>query len=148
MSDKPFRILPLVNEENRHFWEGGAREELCFLRCEACSYYVHPPAPVCPECLGRELSPRPVSGRGTVHTYTVNHHPWIPGFDPPYVVAIVELEEQPGLRLTTNITGCEIDDVCIGLPVRVRFEQVADDVYLPLFEPAGAAGSADGKGAS
>jgi acetyl-CoA acetyltransferase/uncharacterized OB-fold protein len=136
MSEKPFRILPLVNDENRHFWEGGARGELCFLCCEACSYYVHPPAPVCPECLGRELAPRAVSGRGVVHAYTVNHQPWIPGFDPPYVVAIVEIDEQPGLRLTTNVTGCEIDAVSIGMPVEVRFEEIADDVYLPLFEPA------------
>jgi hypothetical protein len=141
MSEKPFRILPLVSDENRHFWEGGARGELLFLCCEACRYYVHPPAPVCPECLGRKLAPRPVSGRGSVYSFTVNHHPWIPGFDPPYVVAIVELEEQAGLRLTSNITGCEIDAVSIGMPVQVCFEEIADEVYLPLFEPAGREGA-------
>ena len=147
MSEKPFRILPLVNDENRHFWEGGARGELCFLCCDACGHYVHPPAPVCPECLGRVLSPRAVSGRATVHTFTVNHHPWIPGFEPPYVVAIVEIEEQSGLRLTTNIVGCEIDEVHIGMPVRVRFEELGDEVHLPLFEPAGEAGAARREGA-
>jgi acetyl-CoA acetyltransferase/uncharacterized OB-fold protein len=136
MSEKPFRILPLVNDENRHFWEGGARGELCFLSCEACGYYVHPPAPVCPECLGRELSAKAVSGRGSVLSYTVNHHPWIPGFDPPYVVAIVELAEQLGLRLTSNITHCEIDAVSIGMPVQVCFEPIAEELHLPLFEPA------------
>ena len=76
-----------------------------------------------------------MSGRGTVHTFTVNHQPWIPGYEPPYAVAIVELEEQEGLRLMTNVVGCPPDDVHIGMPVRVTFEH-HDDVWLPLFTPA------------
>ena len=136
MSEKPFRLQPLVNDENKHFWEGGANAELRFLRCRDCGFYIHPPAPVCGECLSREWSDEAVSGRGVVHTFTVNHHPWIPGFDPPYVVAIVELEEQKGLRLMTNIVHCPIEDVHIGMPVRVCFEPLEDGAYLPLFEPA------------
>ena len=69
-----------------------------------------------------------------MHTYTVNHQPWYPGFDPPYVVAIVALPEQEALRLTTNIVGCAPGDVRIGLPVRVTFDHY-DDVWLPMFEP-------------
>lgn len=134
MADAPFRLLPAVGPDNEHFWHGGAEGELRFLRCDACRSYVHPPAPVCPECLGRALSPEAVSGRATVHTYTVNHHPWVPGFDPPYVVAIVDVEEQPGLRLTTNIVGCEPDEVSIGMPVRVVFEARDDGIFIPLFE--------------
>jgi uncharacterized OB-fold protein len=133
----PTRLLPAVGPDNEHFWQGGGDGELRFLRCDACRYYIHPPAPLCPECLGRALTPGAVSGLGVVHTYTVNHQPWIPGFDPPYVVAIVELAEQPGLRLTTNIVSCEIDDVEIGMPVRVVFEDLGQGVYLPLFEPTG-----------
>ena len=136
MSDKPFRLLPAVTPENEHFWHGGAEGELRFLRCEDCRTYVHPPAPLCPGCLSRSLAPQAVSGRAVVHTFTVNHQPWIPGFDPPYVVAIVELEEQPGLRLTTNVVGCEPEDVEIGMAVKGVFEDVGDDVFLPLFEPA------------
>jgi uncharacterized OB-fold protein len=75
-----------------------------------------------------------VSGRGVVHTFTVNHQPWIPGFDPPYLVAIIELDEQPGLRFTTNLVGVEPDEARIGMPVQVTFEQW-EDVWLPLFEP-------------
>ena len=59
---------------------------------------------------------------------------WIHGFDPPYAVAIVELDEQPGLRLTTNVVGCEPDQVAIGMRVRVTFEE-RDGVHVPLFEP-------------
>jgi uncharacterized OB-fold protein len=135
MSEQVFRILPAVGPENEHFWRGGADGELRFLRCSACRSYVHPPAPICPECLARELAPEPVSGRGRVHTFTINRQPWIPGFDPPYVIAIVELTEQPGLRLTTNLVHVEIEDVEIGMPLRVVFEPCDDGIYLPLFEP-------------
>lgn len=136
MTAKPFRLLPEVTPENEHFWRGGAAGELRFLHCGACDHYVHPPAPRCPLCLGAGLAPRAVSGRARLHTWTLNHQPWIPGFDPPYVVAIVELEEQPSLRLTTNLVGCEPAAVRIGMPLRVVFEAREDGVFLPLFEPA------------
>jgi len=136
MSDRPdFRLLPQVTAENEHFWQGGREGELRFLRCDGCATFVHPPAPVCPDCLGRALTPGAVSGLGRVQTFTVNHQPWIPGFEPPYVIAIVELDEQPGLRLTTNIVGCAPEVVSIGMRVRVVFEE-RDAVWLPLFEPA------------
>lgn len=135
MSEKSFRLLPAVTPENEHFWHGGARGELCFLRCTACRTFIHPPAPLCPDCLSRQLAPAAVSGRATLHTYTVNHHPWIPGFDPPYVVAIVDIEEQEGLRLTTNLVGCAVEDIRIGMALRVCFEEREDGIFLPLFEP-------------
>jgi uncharacterized OB-fold protein len=135
MSEKPFRLQPLVDDENKHFWESGADGHLCFLRCSDCGYYIHPPAPVCGKCLSREFAPENVSGEAVVHTFTINHHPWIPGFDPPYVVAIVEIAEQEGMRLMTNIVNCEIDDVHIGMKVKVCFEELEGGAYLPLFEP-------------
>lgn len=134
---RPFRILPAVTPENEHFWTGGAAGELRFLRCKPCGTYVHPPAPVCPDCLGNELGAEAVSGRASLLTYTVNHQPWIPGFDPPYLVAIVEIDEQVGLRLTTNLIHCEEGDLEIGMPLRVVFEARDEGVYLPLFEPIG-----------
>jgi uncharacterized OB-fold protein len=130
-----FRILPRVDDTNAHFWTGGARGELCILRCRACRHWIHPPAPICPACLGREAAPEAASGRARVVTYTVNHQRWIPGFEPPYLVAIVELVEQAGLRLTTNLVGCAIEDARIGMPVRVVFEE-RDGVWIPLFEPS------------
>ena len=77
-----------------------------------------------------------MSGRATVAGYTVNAKQWIPGFEPPYAVAVVALEESPDVRLTTNIVGCEPDDVHVGQEVVVRFE-AHDDIHLPLFEPTG-----------
>ena len=134
MTDKPFRILPRVTPENEHFWTGGAEAELRFLRCQDCKHFIHPPQPLCPECLGKNLSAEAVSGRARVLSYTINHQPWIPGIPLPYAIAIVELPEQRGLRLMTNIVGCEPEQVRIDMPVRVRFESY-DDVRIPLFEP-------------
>jgi uncharacterized OB-fold protein len=82
------------------------------------------------------VGPEAVSGTGVVYTLTINHQPWYPGQTVPYAVAMVELPEQVGLRLTTNIIGCEPEAVCIGMPVRVRFVPF-EDVHLPLFEPLG-----------
>ncbi len=135
MTEKPFRILPEVNAENEHFWRGGAKGRLQLLRCCGCGYWIHPPSPRCPLCLATDVGPRAVSGRATLLTFTVNHQPWIPGFPPPYVVAIVELVEQEGLRLTTNIVGCNPDEVAIGMRLRVVFEE-HDGIWLPLFAPA------------
>jgi len=135
---KPFRILPRVTPENEHFWRGGRLGELCFLRCQTCGYWIHPPAPICGSCLSRDVAPEPVSGQGVVHAFTVNHQAWIPSFDPPYVVAVVELAEQADLRVTTNIIGCAPDDVFTGMAVRVAFEHYDDngyEVWLPLFMP-------------
>lgn len=133
--DRPFRLLPAVTPENEHFWRGGAEGELRFLHCDACRLFVHPPSPRCPQCLSPALHVRASSGRARLHTFTENHQPWIPGFEPPYLVAIVTLEEQPSLRLTTNLVGCAAPDVRIGMPLRVRFEACDEDVFLPLFEP-------------
>lgn len=136
MSEKPFRLLPAITDENEHFWRGGAEGALRFRHCAACDHYVHPPSPRCPQCLGDRLEIAAVSGRATLVTYTINHQPWIPGFDPPYVVAIVAIDEQPSLRLTTNIVHCAEEALRIGMPLRVLFEAREDGIYLPLFEPA------------
>ena len=135
MSRPAFRVLPAITPENEHFWQGGAEGELRFQGCTACRSLIHPPSPVCPVCLGREFETRAVSGRGRVFSFTINHQPWIPGFDPPYVIAIVVIEEQPDVRLTTNIVGCAPEDVFIDMPVQVTFEEW-DDTFIPLFEPA------------
>jgi uncharacterized OB-fold protein len=127
-------MLPTLTPENRHFWTGGAEGKLLILRCGACGRWVHPPAPACPDD-GSELNPEAVSGAGTVFTYTVNRHPYNPAVPPPYVIAIVELPEQVGLRFMTNIVNCEPEAVTIGMPVRVVFEDHGE-IFVPLFEPA------------
>jgi uncharacterized OB-fold protein len=127
------RILPPLTAENRAFWTGGAERELRVQRCEACRRWVHPPASACPNCSG-ELAAKPVSGRGTVFTFTVNHQAFRPEVPTPYVIAIVELAEQPDLRIPTNLVNCDPERVTCGLPVRVLFEPHGE-IFVPLFEP-------------
>lgn len=127
--------LPELDDSNRFFWTAGAEGVLRFLRCQDCGRYAHPPRPRCAACRGERLAPEPVSGEATVASFTINHQPWLPDMEVPFVVAIVELPEQPGLRLTTGLVACAPEDVHIGMSVRVVFEQ-HEDVWLPFFAPS------------
>jgi uncharacterized protein len=128
-----FRLLPRLSDDNSFFWTSGSDGVLRFLRCEDCHFYIHPPGPVCPRCLSRNLAPHAVSGRGKVETFSLNVQQWIPGSD-PYLIAWVSIDEQPDVRLTTNLVGTEPDEVFVGMEVEVEFEHL-DDVYIPLFRP-------------
>jgi acetyl-CoA acetyltransferase/uncharacterized OB-fold protein len=136
------RPLPELTPANEWFWTSGADGRLRVQGCDDCGQLVHPPVPICPRCRSRSFAPRPVSGRATVVGFTLNVHRWLPDIDPPYVVANVALADDPSVRLTTNIVGCEPGEVHVGQEVAVRFEQ-HDDVWLPLFEPTGATDPVD-----
>jgi hypothetical protein len=129
----PPRVLPVLDEVTGFFWTSGAAGRLRFLACSTCATLIHPPAPVCPACLGRAAAPVAVSGRATVHSFTVNHQPW-DGVGDVYVIAVVAIDEQPDVRLTTNLVEVDPDEVEIGMPVEVVFED-HDPVFLPLFRP-------------
>ena len=132
----PFRVLPALDDDNAFFWTSGADGQLRFMRCNKCGYYLHPVTPECPKCWSKDMAPAVVSGRGVIHSFTINHHPW-DGSTEPWAIILVEIAEQEGLRLTSNIVNCPNDEVKIGMPVKVVFEQHGD-VYFPLFEPADA----------
>jgi uncharacterized protein len=102
-------------------------------RCDACARWVHPAAGHCLDC-GGALVATPVSGRGTVFTYTVNHHAFNPELPTPYVIALVELAEQDGLRVAANVVDCEPDSVSCGMAVQLRPARGAGGA--PLFAPA------------
>jgi uncharacterized OB-fold protein len=127
------RVLPTTEEASAFFWTSGADGKLRFLRCQSCSYLIHPPTSYCPRCGGREAAPSEVSGRATLYSFTVNHQPW-DGDVEPYVIGMVEIDDQPDIRLMTNIVGIEPAEVRIGMPLEVVFEE-HDPVYLPLFRP-------------
>ena len=134
------RPAPVITDRTAAFWRGGAVGELRIQRCQDCQWWLHPPLPMCPRCHGRELAPEAVAGTGTVYSFTVNRYQWTPALEPPYIIAEVELDEQPGLRLLTSVVGC--DEVTIGMPVRVRFEPAAAaadtgarDAWVPVFAP-------------
>lgn len=129
------RKLPQITPDSAPFWQSGQSGRLMIHRCSACTRFFHPPAPICPRCGSLNVASEAVSGRGRVATFTINHQAWKPELSAPYVVAIIELDEQPGLRLLSNIVGLLPEQVSIDMPVRVIFEQ-HEDVWLPLFEKA------------
>ena len=130
------RVLPEVTQDSAAFWSGGSQNELQIFRCRSCGHWFHPPVGACFRCRSADVGASAASGRASVAAFTINHHPWFPNFPPPYVVAIVELAEEPDVRLTTNIVNCPIEDVHVGMEVQVLFER-QEDVWIPLFEPVG-----------
>jgi uncharacterized OB-fold protein len=127
------RKLPQLNPDSTAFWQGGREGRLYIHHCGGCQQFFHPPAPVCSRCNSLEVAPKAVSGRGRVASFTINHQAWAPDLAVPFVVAIVELVEQAGLRFVSNVVGEGALQTCIDMPVKVCFEQI-EDVWLPLFE--------------
>ena len=118
--DRP-RPVPVPTPLTEPYWTACRRGELALQRCAACRRFVHFPEPVCPYCGGGELPYETVAGRGTVHTFSVVHRSFLPGFEPPYTIAWIDLPE--GARVFGDITGCAPGDVRIGMPVEVRFDE-------------------------
>jgi acetyl-CoA acetyltransferase/uncharacterized OB-fold protein len=130
------RPLPELTPDVAWFWTSGEDGRLRVQGCSDCGTLVHPPVPICPQCRSRSWEPTAVSGEGIVIGFTVNAHQWTAGLPPPYVVANIALVEDPRVRLTTNVVGCDPAEVHIGQKVRVCFEH-HQDVWLPLFAPTG-----------
>jgi uncharacterized OB-fold protein len=128
------RRLPLLDIENHAFWTRGSVDELAICRCQQCRQYIHPPSAACPVCASVDVRAEAVSGRATVVSFSVNHQPWVADQAVPFVLAMVELEEQAGLWVMSNIVGCDPSSVFIGQRVRVKFE-AHGDVWLPMFTP-------------
>ena len=131
--------VPVPDEVTAPFWEAANRGVLAIQHCEACDYYVHPPEALCPRCQTPDLEFREVSGRARVYTHTIVRDNVTAGFaeDEPYVIGIIELVEQERLVLVANVVNVAPEDVRIGMPLRVTFERLTEDIALPQFEPDG-----------
>lgn len=127
------RPRPAINEDTEFFWEGARRGELLIQRCTSCKTLRHPPRTMCGECGSFDWDTVRSSGRGELYSFAVHHHPPVPGFQVPYIVALVELEE--GTRLLANMAGIEPADVRIGMPVETDFLQIDDTYAVPYFRP-------------
>lgn len=141
LSDLVMGTTPTVIDETRPFWEGTLAEELRVQACNACGNRQLPGGPCCTSCLSQDLRWDRASGRGTVFSHSVVRHAFHPTFadQVPYVVADVQLEEGP--ILTSNVTDCPVEDVRIGLPVEVWFDDEMEDAFhqklrLPKFRPS------------
>lgn len=127
------RPLPRPDDASQQYWQGCRDGELRMQRCTPCGHLRFPPRPMCPRCQSFECGWVPVSGRGTVYSWVVAHPPLLPAFVDlaPLVVLLVELEEGDDLRIVGNLLGEGPEEIAIGMPVEVAFEQVAADVVLP-----------------
>lgn len=116
------------------FWDAAAGHRLVAQRCTGCGTLRHPPRPMCPRCHVLTSEAAQLSGRGTLYSYAVLHHPQHPKFDYPVLAALVDLDE--GIRLVSNLTGVEPAGVEIGMRLEVTFAPTAGDRSVPVFRPA------------
>ena len=129
--------LPAISTLNQPYWDGLKRHELKLQCCEDCHKVWYPPAPFCPYCWSKNFTWTKLSGRGQVTSWIVFHQAYFSSFkdEVPYNVAEVELEEGP--RLFTNLVAVANEDIEIGMPVEVVFDDVTEDVTLAKFRPVG-----------
>jgi uncharacterized OB-fold protein len=126
--------LPKPSPTSRPFWDAARQHQLKLQRCGGCRSYIYYPRPRCPKCFSDQLSWEPVSGRGTLYSYTTVYRASTRSFaDAPYVLAIVQLDEGP--RMTTNMVAPP-DQLKVGMPVTVFFDDVTPNHTLVKFKPA------------
>jgi uncharacterized protein len=132
---EPGRAKPTPTPETQNFWDGTKAGELRLQRCGECSKVYFPPRPFCPVCGSRDVSAFKASGKAILYSYVIHHRP-VPGFTPPYAIAVVELSEGP--RMMTNIVDCEQTPEALQLDMKLEvvFEAMDDTITLPLFRPA------------
>jgi uncharacterized OB-fold protein len=137
---QPSPPLPVTDSLTEPFWAGARAGQLVIQRCRSCGLFIHLPRPVCRRCQSFDLGHKPVSGRGTVYSFTETHKAFHPFFVDrvPYLVATVELDEQPGLHLLSNLVGIAEPDVRFAMAVEVSFEALSPELTIPVFGPAGA----------
>jgi uncharacterized protein len=132
----PQRPVPVVDDRSAPFWEAADRGVLAIARCARCDSYSHPPDIVCAHCHSTEpeFVFTEVSGRGSVRSWTVMRQSFLPGFEVPFVLVDVELDEQPELRLIGRLLDGEDAHLQLGARVHVAFESLAPSVAESVAE--------------
>jgi hypothetical protein len=133
------RPVPRSDPVAQGFWDAAAEGKLVIQRCAACRTLQHPPRPVCRACGGTDLAFEPVSGEARLTSWTVTHHNVLAGFARaiPYTVMVVELVEQAGLYLLSDLVGREgaRSALRVGMPMQVEFNPAAGGPLLAQFSP-------------
>jgi len=125
--------LPIPDDDTREFWEGCKKHELLIQKCEDCATFRFPPRTMCYKCLSTNFKWIKSSGRGEVYTFSNIFVPFGPGWEKPYVLAIIQLEEN--VKMISNVIDCDPEVVGIGMKVAVCFDDVTEDITLPKFKP-------------
>jgi uncharacterized protein len=129
--------MPAADVHTIGFWEAAAEHRLVVQRCRACGTTRHPPAPRCAACRSGEWAWLDLPGTGTLYTFSIVRQAFVPALADrlPYVVCAVELDEGGGVRMVSNLVGCDPSDAVIGLEVSVVFEQMGPELAVPRFTP-------------
>ncbi len=129
--------VPTPDEASRPFFAGARQHCLMIQQCSTCGAVMWPVKSRCNNCLAATVTWVPASGKGTLYSFALMHQVYHPGFasEVPYNIVEVDLEE--GLRILSNVVGCANEDLRIGMPLEVTFEDVTEEVTLPRFRPAG-----------
>jgi uncharacterized protein len=133
----PIELFQLVTDQwTKPFWDAAAAHRLVASRCGKCRKFRMPPTPFCPACNSQNIDWVPLSGKGTVYSYTTIYRGMVPGLEKslPYVVAVVALPDADGVRLISNLVGVPVSNVEVGAKVRVIWDDRADGVTVPRFE--------------
>jgi uncharacterized OB-fold protein len=125
--------LPKVTLDSQPFWASCQAHAMALQQCAACGRVRYPPRATCPHCLSEEVRWTPVSGRGTVYLSLVMYQAYGAAWagDVPYNLAMIELDE--GVRLWSNVVGCDPEAVQIGDRVEVTYDDVTPEITLPRF---------------
>jgi len=125
------RPRPQITEESAPYWASVAEHAMRLQRCSRCATFRFYPTLVCPQCWSTEFTWEPVSGRATLHSFSIVHKPVTDAFEAetPYVVALITLEEGP--TLMTNVVDVTHEDIAIGMPLRLTYRDF-DGFTLPM----------------
>lgn len=132
----PYDLFRLAtNVWTEPYWQAAARGELVVPECSACGHARMPPTPFCPRCHSQALRWVTLSGEASVYSYTVVGHAIMPGMEQhlPYVPAVVVPDDQPAVRLVTNLVGMPLSALRVGLPVRLVWHYTGEGVGLTQF---------------
>ena len=127
-------LLPRPTPETQPFWDAAREHRLLLPYCAACDAYTYYPRPFCATCFSRDVVWRECSGRGSLHTYVINHRP-ARGYEDkaPYVIAVVQLAEGPRMATTLVMDNPTPEKLRCDLPVEIVWDDVTDEITLPRF---------------
>jgi uncharacterized protein len=130
------KLVPAITPDTQPYWDGLRQGRLMLQCCAGCRKVRHYPRPVCDACWSMGTNWVQASGRGSVHSWTVTHYAFHPGYkgELPYLLLTVDLPE--GVRMNAQARGIDAASVSIGMPVQIGFDAVTNTLTLPVFEPA------------
>jgi uncharacterized protein len=134
VQDEPRRPAPVITDDNAFYWEAAGEGKLVAQRCGDCGVLRHPPRPMCGHCQSLDVEIVRLSGRGTLYSYAVLHHPQHPAFDYPVLAALVDLDE--GIRLLSELADVDPADIAIGMALTAGFAPTVGGMAVPVFRAA------------